>query len=151
VPFCSLACTSEKDNEHLIALIGKYIVNNIQCIAEKIAADIKSSQHLNYLQCKNPITMADFGAYSCKQNRLESQQQQQRTAADLNSELSAALADFGVNHSTEPAEFGLWRPSRTELADFRLDKTSSRLPVTWSAMKTSSHSCGAACSTRNSR
>jgi hypothetical protein len=118
-------------------------VNNIQCIAEKIAADMKTSQNFT---CKNAM-LADFGANSCGQNRLESQQKQK--AAELSSELSAALADFGVS-SAEPSEFGLWRASRTELADFRLDKTSSRLPVTWSAMKTSSHSCGAACS-RTSR
>ena len=144
-----------------MALIEKYLVNNIQCIAEKIAAEMRTSllaHHVAEFPAKKTTTTkrnADIaGCVSCRSAGARNQRLNQ--TADLDSELSGALADFGValdsSDSSAPPEFGLWRVGRTELADYSLDRTSfRRLPVTWSAMKTSTHSCNAACSRQNGR
>jgi hypothetical protein len=135
-------------------------VNNIQCIAEKIAAEMRTSllaHHVTEFPAKKTTTIkrnADSaGCVSCRSAGARNQRPNQ--AVDLDSELSGALADFGIaldsSDSSAPPEFGLWRVGRTELADYSLDRTSSRLPVTWSAMKTSTHSCNAACSRQNGR
>ncbi len=142
-----------------MALIEKYLVNNIQCIAEKIAAEMRTSllaHHVAEFPAKKTTTTKRnaniAGCVSCRS--AGSRNQRLNQTADLDCELSGAMADFGVvlnsSDSTAP-EFGLWRVGRTELADYSLDRTSSRLPVTWSAMKTSTHSCSAACSRQNGR
>jgi hypothetical protein len=143
-----------------VALIEKYLVNNIQCIAEKIAAEMRTSlaHHVAEFPAKKTTTTTKRNAdnadcVSCRSAGARNQRLNQ--TADLDCELSGALADFGValdsSDSSAPPEFGLWRVGRTELADYSLDRTSSRLPVTWSAMKTSTHSCNAACSRQNGR
>jgi hypothetical protein len=161
VPLYNLACIPlhHHDNESLVALIEKYLVNNIQCIAEKIAAEMRTSllaHHVAEFPAKKTTTTKRnaniAGCVSCRS--AGSRNQRLNQTADLDCELSGAMADFGVvlnsSDSTAP-EFGLWRVGRTELADYSLDRTSSRLPVTWSAMKTSTHSCSAACSRQNGR
>ena len=135
-----------------MALIEKYIVNNIQCIAEKIAADMRTSLSHHGGGAKNTTTCRHnlLGCLSCSSEAAQNRLEKLHRAAELDKELSGALADFGVN-SGDRAEFGLWRAARTELADYSLDRTSFRLPVTWSAMKTASHSCSAACSRQDGR
>ncbi len=141
-----------------MALIEKYLVNNIQCIAEKIAAEMRTSlaHHVAEFPAKKTTTIKrnadNANCVSCRSAGARNQRLNQ--TADLDSEFSGALADFGVtidSSDTAAPEFGLWRVGRTELADYSLDRTSSRLPVTWTAMKTSTHSCNAACSRQNGR
>jgi hypothetical protein len=160
------------ESESLVALVEKYIVNNIQCIAEKIATEMQTSLahrvtghvtgHVTDFHVKNAPSppsgkhnnLVASGCNSCS-SELARQQRLNRLSADLDSELSAAMCDFGVvtdgGERATAAEFGLWRVGRTELADYSLDRASARLPVTWSSMKTATHSCSAACSQQLTR